>query len=387
MSVSMMTQPIDTIIKSVRLFEKDGKIHLDYRVYPEYKIDGKERSRFSTGEANTKRAIQRTERNKFALSLAHFLENNRIATSNDVLTLGDIAMDALQEDRYNRQEDTQKEYERMYEIAIKHVFEKTRLSDIKVSDVKKWKNDLLKSRPLSKARYTKYHRVFSSIFNYAIENELSDKNPVKLMGNKDSKLFTINNKSLDRKYYTRTEVDAMLAHTTGWFKVMLTTLISTGCRTGEIIALHWSDLDFEKKTISIQRSIRKGKLKQGTKTNSGRIILMSKPLKEALQDYMKERISDEWIFPNPKTLRPYYDAKSIIRWKLKPLLKELNIEYITLYACRHSFASLATEQNIPMVVIQKQLGHLRLSTTTDHYIKHDLLNDSSNSTTFDNLYS
>ena len=92
------------------------------------------------------------------------------------------------------------------------------------------------------------------------------------------------------------------------------------------------------------------------------------------------------MFPNLKTGKPYYEANSITRWYFKPLLKKLGIEYKTLYALRHTFASLSAQRNIPMSAIQKQLGHKKLSTTLDFYIKHDLLAEENDIDIFDKLY-
>jgi len=132
--------------------------------------------------------------------------------------------------------------------------------------------------------------------------------------------------------------------------------------------------------------MRKGVLKESTKTGEDRVIRMSLPLKDELLKYREVAKSKEWVFPNEKTLRPYSEANSITRWKFKPLLKSLDIEFKTMYALRHTFASLSAEKQIPMVVIQKQLGHKKMSTTLDFYVKHDLLSDEENSDIFDTLY-
>lgn len=92
------------------------------------------------------------------------------------------------------------------------------------------------------------------------------------------------------------------------------------------------------------------------------------------------------IFPNHKTLKPYWESKSIISSYLKPLLKDLGIEYKTLYASRHSFASIMVENNLPLTYVQKQLGHKKLSTTMDFYIKNGLMNQDSRDLRIDTLY-
>ncbi len=374
----------EMIIKSARTFVKDGILHIDFRINPLYRKDGKERTRFSTGEIATKRAKIRIERDKYALAQSHYLENITLLDGAN-LTLGDIALDAISDGRGNRQDDTHNDYLMIYETSIRPVFEKSILKDIRVADIKSWKNELLKAHSMSKSRYAKYHRVLNTVFRYALENEMIDRNPASLV-EKKSKYFTEPKKNQSEKYYTSEETKLMLENATGWFRVMLVVYLNTGLRTGEGLALKWTDIDFEKNTIKIQRSMRKGKLKEGTKTGEDRTILMSKPLKQELLAYKEVCTSEEWLFPNVKTKVPYSEANSITRWYFKPLLKKLNIEYKTFYALRHTFASLSMENNIPMSVIQKQLGHKKLSTTMDFYIKHDLLKNSETQDVFDTLY-
>ncbi len=391
MSINNLQTPInrrhlkmDTIIKSARLFEKGGTVSIDYRVYPEYKKDGKARTRFSTGIAYGKRTMLRIEREKYQRALEHYLQHTTLVDEN-TLTVGDIALEALEDGKSYRQEDIHKDYLNIYESFIKPVFEHKVLREIKVLDVKRWKDDLLKKRKLSRGRYLKYHRCLNFIFRFSLENEYIDKNVVALV-DKKSNLFAKREKSLDNKYYTATEVDAMLENATGWFRVMLMVYLHTGMRTGEGLVLQWGDIDFEQNLITIQRSMRMGKLKEGTKTNAGRIILMPKPLSEALLEYQKTCTSTVWLFPNPKTGQPYHEAKSFIRWKFKPLLEMLGIEYKTFYSLRHSFASISAQKNIPIGIISKQLGHQNIATTTSFYIKNNLMSDENNLGAFDNLY-
>ena len=375
---------MDNIIKSVRVYEKGGYIHMDYRVNTAYRHNGKERTRFSTGMEYSRRSMQRVEREKYAMALDHYLENTTVQDGAN-LTLGVIALDAINEDKGNRQEDTHNDYLRIYESYIKPTFEHSILQEIKVSDVKAWKNNLLEKHNLSRSRYTKYHRTLNFILKYALENEMIDRNPATLV-DKKSKLFTQSKSMHGEKYYTSSEAKLMIENASGYFRVLIITYLNTGMRTGEGLALKWSDIDFEKYTITIQRSVRKGRLKEGTKTGEDRVIRMPLPLRDELLAHKKICKSDIWLFPNEKTGEPYYEANSITRYYFKPLLKKCNIEYRTFYALRHTFASLSAQKQIPMSVIQKQLGHKKLSTTMDFYIKHNLLDDDGNSDVFDKLY-
>ncbi len=375
---------MDELVKSARAFEKNGMIHIDYRVYDNYRKNGKDRTRFSTGEIYSKRAMARIEREKFSRATEHYLTNT-VIRDEDNLTVGDVALDALNDGRSSRNEDTHKDILSIYENAIKPYFEDRYLKEIKVSDIKRWKDRLLTGKFLSKQRYTKYHRTLNFIFHYALVNEMLDKNPVALV-DRSSKLFTKSKNSLEKKYYSAKEVEKLLSTATGCFRVMLLFYINTGVRTGEGLALKWSDIDLEKQTIAIQRSIRAGKLTESTKTGNDRLIVMSKPLKEALLDYKEVALSDTWVFINPYTNKPFTSSKSIIKRYFKPLLEECKVKYKTFYALRHTFASLSAKKGIPIPVISKQLGHRDSAITMKYYVKHNLLDNASDIDIFDKIY-
>ncbi len=70
---------------------------------------------------------------------------------------------------------------KIYTKYIKPYFGNKHLADIKVTDLKAWKNNLIESHQLSKSRFNKYYRTFNFIWNYALVNEMIDKNPLALV--------------------------------------------------------------------------------------------------------------------------------------------------------------------------------------------------------------
>ena len=142
--------------------------------------------------------------------------------------------------------------------------------------------------------------------------------------------------------------------------------IYTGMRKGEILALQWKDIDFNNDIINVYKSVYhegdKPYLK-GTKTEaSTRYVPLLIPLKEKLNK-INNNDPEAFVFSD--------DGK-------KPLT---NRRYITLYnnykkatgvTCtahqlRHSFATIAFENNISPKIVQEILGHKQLSTTLDIY--------------------
>jgi integrase len=314
------------------------------------------------------------------------LDNNHVKNSdNENLTVDDIALEALNQGRGDRNLATHTDILSIYEKQIKPYLGDRYLSDIKISDIKTWKYNTLSRKSLSKARYVKYHRTLNFIFQHALENDLVTKNVVDLVDRK-SKLFTKTKKSEKDQYYTSTEVERMLNTATGFFRVMLATVLNLGCRTGELLALQWDDIDFEAKTITIQRSMRSGVLNDSTKTGKDRVIIVSKPLKEILLDYKEVAPDKTWLFINPYTGKPFTSSKAIIKRYLKPLLEECKIKYKTFYALRHSFASISAQKGIPMSFISKQLGHADIAVTMKYYVKHNLLDSANDLDIFDKIY-
>jgi integrase len=248
------------------------------------------------------------------------------------------------------------------------------LEDIKVSHIKSWQRNLLESRPMSRARYVKYHRVMNFIFKFAFMNEYINKNTMELVEIK-SNLFVESTKDKSKMYYTKDEVNLMIENATGWFKVMLQVLLHTGMRTGEAISLRHSDFNFEDNTIHLQRSKRNGDLVNRLKTQKSATIRMGNDLKNIIQNYQQTATS-EWLFPSSRTKEPFYGSGSIVKTYFKPLLKKLGIEYKTIQATRSTYASLLFAEDVPMVYVQKQLRHKQLSTTMDIYTRNGLINTS-----------
>jgi integrase len=360
------------IVKSVRCFEKNGNINLDYTVHTQYIKDNKSRIRFSTGIKVTKRALQQIERNKHQLAIEHYLKNNTIKS--DIVYFKDIALEAICEDEHNRTKSTQAEYISMYKREIASVFDDMIIEDIKVSHIKTWMKNLLEKRPMSRARYVKHHRVMNFIFKFAFMNEYINKNTMDLVEIK-SNLFVESTKDKSKMYYTKDEVNLMIENATGWFKVMLQVLLHTGMRTGEAIPLRFSDINYEDNTIFLQRSKRNGELVNRLKTQKSATIRMSNELKNIILNYQKTT-TNEWLFPSSRTQKPYYGSGSITKTYFKPLLERLGIEYKTIQATRSTYASLLFAEEVPMVYVQRQLRHKQLSTTMDIYTRNGLINTS-----------
>lgn len=367
-------------ITTVRVFEKNGKLHIDYRV------KGK-RHRFSTNRPANKAMKKAIEHKMYDLAREHYeskLENK------SVVLFEDVARTALEEGKEDRKsQDTHADYIRILDAYVLPFFSKMALSDIKAKDIKAWMTKMAEPDPdtkdkkiMSQRRFNKYFFVLKCVLDYSYNNEYIDINPITRV-TRNSKLFSKPSSS-NEKYYSKQEVETILNDTCDdgtekekarfpFIQAFMHTALLTGARTGEIMSLQWSDLDFEKSTITIQRSIRRGVIGT-TKTGEIRVVFMADRLKKVLLHWKEQRRGERvWVFPNPISQEPYTASRTIVDTHVKPLLKRLDIEYKTLYATRASMASLASENSVPLPLIQQMLGHKDIATTQRYYLKNGLL--------------
>ncbi|RLA82645.1 MAG: hypothetical protein DRG78_06565 [Epsilonproteobacteria bacterium] len=368
------------IIKTARAYSEGGKIKIDYRLFEKYRLINQDRHRLSTGLPDTPRNLQRIKRDVYLMALNHYLEHIK-QSDVDEITLGDIALEAIRENKEARTEDTQNSYEKDYFNKIENIFADMPLVDIKVKHLNTWKKNLLEDNPMTKSRFVKYKRILNFIFDYAMREEIIEKNPVSLI---NMKIGFKPPKDQSKMYFTKDEVKLMLDNTSGFDHAYLTTLFFSGMRIGEVLALKWTDINFEKSTLLIQRSTRKRKFKL-TKTKIKNEIIMAKPFKDVLEQYKSIAPQCDLVFPNAKTLCPYYESTSLVKRVFKPLLKKLDIPYRPLRYSRSTFASLMVDAQIPITTVQKFLGHSSLNTTLKFYTKNGLLKMEADER-IDNLY-
>ena len=167
------------------------------------------------------------------------------------------------------------------------------------------------------------------------------------------------------------------------FEGLLTLALATGMRQGELLALHWSDVDFEKKTVHVRRSLsyrnpegRGYEYKEvETKTaTSNRTIPLPDFALAALQRQRVQQLETRlqapgWqerglVFANGKG--GYIDAKQL-REQLKKLLEEAHLPLIRFHDLRHSAATILLAMGVNAKVIQERLGHSHISITLGVY--------------------
>ncbi|MGL2487950.1 site-specific integrase [Helicobacter pylori] len=146
-------------------------------------------------------------------------------------------------------------------------------------------------------------------------------------------------------------------------KAFLVVAFFTGLRTGEQLALLWSDIDFKNKKIHINKSLNlSGVITTPKNKPSIRQVDLLEPVEKILKELKaSEPANKKMIFLSiPKRTQEFQKA-------FKALLKALNLKERKLYTTRHTFASLMLSQGEETMWVSKTLGHKDLNTTYSTY--------------------
>ena len=134
----------------------------------------------------------------------------------------------------------------------------------------------------------------------------------------------------------------------------------TGIRKGELTALLWSDLDEERRTISVSKQAvgdrnRNVTISRPKTENSVRKISIPESAVELLQQEHEKHPDNPWMFPSPKTGEMYH-PDSIAKLHEK-ILRDTGLEHIRFHDLRHTFATMALQNGVDVKTVSSMLGH------------------------------
>lgn len=254
-------------------------------------------------------------------------------------------------------------------------FKELKLKKITVAYCQKVVIKLSKSYVL----YNHYLSVINRIFKYAVLMDILNSNPF-------DKVIKPKSRQTQRKgnFLTKEELKEFLklaqTATLSYFFPLVHLMAYTGLRQGEALALKWSDIDFENKKITVNKTAVWIKGKQTLQTpktkNSKRVISIDPTTLSILKNWKKNQIKiyfkngkhfegdENFIFTNQwsdwvqiHNFIPYF-KRFVTSHALKP---------ITPHGLRHTHASLLFSAGVEPKNISDRLGHSTVQITLDLY--------------------
>lgn len=232
------------------------------------------------------------------------------------------------------------------------------LTDLTTDDWQRLTNALLTK--WARSHVVLWRQAVGAALNYAVRQRIIDRNPLR-----DVVLPRATDAPV--RAWTREQVERLLIAARDdphevWFLVAL----GTGIRLGEARALVWDDVDFRARTLSITKSRHYTKAVLGpTKSGKHRTVDLPDELVPVLTaHHARQQPSARLVFGTGDD-QPH--ASSTYNAAVTRICKRAGVVRLSPHALRHSFTTLALDDNVPIQDIAHALGHASIAMTMHVY--------------------
>jgi integrase len=242
-------------------------------------------------------------------------------------------------------------------------FGQRQIEKIDADRIEHWRNSLLEDRDLSRRTVNKLHVVLGAVLERACAVHGLASNPArevkKLRERYDPNVYD---------FFSPDEIAELIkAAASDQDAAIFCFAAFTGLRLGELLALRWRDVDFDRLVVRVYGSYSLGTL-TAPKSGLSRAVPMADQVAETLQS-LKRRPDrtgrDDLVFPGERG--EYLDG-SALRRRYKRALEDAGLRALRFHDLRHTFGSIAIDR-ATIVQVQAWMGHADVQTTMK-YMHH-----------------
>ena len=245
--------------------------------------------------------------------------------------------------------------------------------------VNKWADKANKGEKGAYANYSFLNNINRRILQYGVTMQVIQHNPARdviiprKQQNKEHKVKFFSNQELKQFLDYLEDLDQS-SYENFFDYVLYKTLLATGCRIGEALALEWSDIDLKKGVISISKTLNRYQETNTPKSKAGlRKIDIDKATVSLLKQYKKRQQVQSWqlgrsegIVFTPFTTK--YAYACLLRKRLQSHFKAAGVPDISFHGFRHTHATIMLYAGIEAKDLQYRLGHSNISMTLNTYV-------------------
>ncbi|MCC0662643.1 site-specific integrase [Clostridioides sp. ZZV15-6597] len=349
-------------IKSAFIRKRGEKFHV-YVEYVEEETSKKKQKSYGSYE-------KKKDAEKHLIEIKSTINNNKfVAPSN--ITVVDRCVKYLEDKKINFSPNTLKNRRDIIKNQIQPFFDEMKLTDITPSILQTYINTIYNKTALNSAK--NIVGFLKAVLKEAYRLKEIQENICEFIITPNKRDTTTHN------FYTKEEAKSLLEKSKDTIlSIPIYLMLTLGLRFGETVALRWSDIELDKKTIHVNQilvyvdsvvSFKEPKTSKSKRTLSAPDELISllkeeklKQNKLKLQGILKNEL--DLVCLNSK-FKPWTQPNFCIPFKR--LLKNNNLRHIKIHELRHTNASLLLLAGTNIKIISERLGHTDIKITMNRY--------------------
>jgi integrase len=264
---------------------------------------------------------------------------------------------------------TYRDYEIHGRLRLKPFFGTMKLSAITAAHVREYVAGHAAAGRLSVRSINNSVIVLGVALAHAVDDGLIAANPaVARRGARERIRLPEAHREMD--YLRLREIPVYLAGCSRSYRPLAELLIATGMRIGEALGLCWRDVDLDARRIRVLRAAKRGG-PGSTKGDRARAVDIGPRLQSVLRDVRDYQAL--WLDLGPDTLvfarrSGGAPGRSLVSSGMhKRALARAGLRDLRLHDLRHTAAATWLAAGLPLIYVQRQLGHASLSTTESIY--------------------